>query len=290
MDRSQLADFLRRRRETVDPEEVGLSRGSRRRATGLRREEVAMLCDMSVDYYSRLEQARSSQPSQQMLGAIARGLRLTLDERDHLYRLAGQNAPARSLADEHVAPGLMRLLDRLSDTPAVVMSGLGQILLQTSPARALFGDERLLTGLGRIAAYRWFTDPSSREAYPAEDHETQSRILAADLRAAYSTHGPSSVVGSVVEALLAESGEFARLWAKHDVTAPYSYEKRLQSPLVGLMTLHCQILHDHQQGQALVVFTASPGSDSQHKLGLLAVLGTQRFAGLLEGTDLDVRG
>ena len=117
MDRSQLADFLRRRRAALDPEEVGLGRGARRRAPGLRREEVAMLCDMSVDYYSRLEQARSSQPSQQMLAAIARGLRLTLDERDHLFRLAGQNAPARTLADAHIGPGLMRLLDRLSDTP-----------------------------------------------------------------------------------------------------------------------------------------------------------------------------
>ncbi|GAA5165638.1 MULTISPECIES: helix-turn-helix transcriptional regulator [Amycolatopsis] len=278
MDRSQLADFLRRRREALEPEEVGLTRGTRRRAPGLRREEVAMLCDMSVDYYSRLEQARSSQPSQQMLAAIARGLRLTVDERDHLFRLAGQNPPTRTPADSHVAPGLMRLLDRLSDTPVVVMSGLGETLLQTSPARALFGDERTLTGLSRIAAYRWFTDPSSRSAYLPEDHAVQSGILTADLRAAYGTHGPSSIVGSVVDALLAESPEFAGLWAKHDVTTPHSYEKRLQHPEVGLMSLHCQILHDHQQGQSLIVFTALPGSDSQQKLDLLAVLGSERFA------------
>ena len=97
MDREQLADFLRRRREALQPEDVGLSRGSRRRAEGLRREEVAALCDMSVDYYSRLEQARGPQPSEQMLAAIARGLRLTLDERDHLFRLGGHNAPVRAL-------------------------------------------------------------------------------------------------------------------------------------------------------------------------------------------------
>lgn len=172
----------------------------------------------------------------------------------------------------------MRLLDRLADTPAIVMSGLGEALSQTSPARALFGDERTLPGLSRIAAYRWSTNPSSRDAYPPEDHATQSRILAADLRAAYGTHGPSSVVGSVVDALLTESREFADLWARHDVTTPHSYEKRLQHPEVGLMTLHCQILHDHQQGQSLIVFTALPGSDSQQKLDLLAVLGSERFA------------
>lgn len=278
MDRAQLADFLRRRRETLDPEEVGLVRGARRRTPGLRREDVAMLCDMSVDYYSRLEQARSAQPSQQMLTAIARGLRLTLDERDHLFRLGGHNAPVRTLADEHVAPGLMRLLDRLSDTPAVVMSGLGQILLQTPPSRALFGDERPLTGLARFAAYQWFTRPSSRDAYLPENHAMQSGILTADLRAAYGTFGPSSAAGAVVDALLGASDEFAALWAKHDVTTPHSYEKRLRHPEVGLMILHCQILHDHQQGQSLLVLTAVPGSDSQQKLDLLAVLGSERFA------------
>ncbi|MCO5996244.1 MmyB family transcriptional regulator [Actinoallomurus rhizosphaericola] len=133
-------------------------------------------------------------------------------------------------------------------------------------------------GQSRIAAYRWFTDPSARDAYPPEDHARQSGILTADLRAAYGALGPSSVVGSVVDALLIESGEFADLWAKHDVTTAHSYEKRLQHPEVGLMTLHCQILHDHQQGQSLIVFTALPGSDSQQKLDLLAVLGGQRFA------------
>ncbi len=277
MDRTQLADFLRRRREALDPEEVGLTRGSRHRAPGLRREDVAMLCDMSVDYYSRLEQARGSQPSQQMLGAIARGLRLTIDERDHLFRLAGHNAPARTLADAHVAPGLMRLMDRLRDTPALVMNGLGEVLLQTPTARALFGDERTLTGLPRNTAYRWFTDRAARDAYLPEDWPAQSQILTADLRAAYGTYGPSSFVGTVVDALLVKSSEFADLWANHDVTAPHSYEKRLRSAEVGVMTLHCQILHDHQQGQSLVVFSAAPGSDSQQKLDLLAVLGSERF-------------
>ena len=88
-DRAELADFLRTRREALQPEDVGLPRGARRRTAGLRREEVAALCGMSADYYSRLEQERGPHPSEQMLAAIARGLRLSLDERDHLFRLAG---------------------------------------------------------------------------------------------------------------------------------------------------------------------------------------------------------
>ncbi|MDQ2786016.1 MAG: helix-turn-helix domain-containing protein, partial [Chloroflexota bacterium] len=131
MDRAQLADFLRRRRAALQPKDVGLPTGVRRRTDGLRREEVAALCGMSVDYYSRLEQQRGPQPSEQMLAAIARGLHLTLDERDHLFRLCGHGAPHRTLRSDHVNPGLMRVLDRLTDTPAQVMTGLGETLVQT---------------------------------------------------------------------------------------------------------------------------------------------------------------
>jgi transcriptional regulator with XRE-family HTH domain len=278
MDKTQLADFLRRRREALQPEDVGLSRGPRRRTEGLRREEVAALCDMSVDYYSRLEQSRGPQPSEQMLAAIARGLRLTLDERDHLFRLGGHNAPVRALRSEHISPGLMRMLDRLHDTPAQVMSELGETLLQTAPSRAIFGDESQVTGMRRSVYYRWFTDPASREVYPAEDHPIHSRNFAADLRTVYAKRGPSSRAGAIVDALLEQSPEFAEVWAAHDVNSVHSYEKRLQNAEVGVMTLHCQLLYDHEQGQALLVFTATPGSESYQKLQLLSVIGTQRIA------------
>lgn len=276
MDRTQLADFLRRRRDALQPEDVGLSRGTRRRTEGLRREEVAALSDMSVDYYSRLEQGRGPQPSEQMLAAIARGLRLSLDERDHLFRLGGDNAPIRALRSEHISPGLMRVLDRLQDTPAQVISELGEILLQTATARALFGDETGLTGMSRSVVYRWFTDPDARLVYPAEDHPAHSRNFTADLRAAYAKYGPSSRVGAVVEALEKQSPEFAELWAAHEVNSIHSFEKRLQHPEVGELTLQCQLLHDHEQGQALLVYTATPGTESYQKLQLLSVIGLQR--------------
>jgi transcriptional regulator with XRE-family HTH domain len=278
MDKLQLADFLRRRREALQPEDVGLGRGPRRRAEGLRREEVAALCDMSVDYYSRLEQSRGPQPSEQMLAAIARGLRLSMDERDHLFRLGGHNAPARALRSEHISPGLMRVLDRLQDTPAMVLSELGETLLQTPASRAIFGDETGLTGMSRSVVYRWFTDPASRNVYPSDDHPTHSRNFTADLRTAYAKYGASSRAGTIVTALLDESPEFAELWAAHEVGSVHSYEKRLQHVEVGVMTLQCQLLHDLDQGQSLLVFTATPGSESYEKLQLLAVIGNQRIS------------
>ncbi len=278
MDRAQFADFLRRRREALQPEDVGLSRGSRRRAGGLRREEVAALCDMSVDYYSRLEQARGPQPSEQMLASIARGMRLSLDERDHLFRLGGHVAPVRATRNEHISPGLMRVLDRLQDTPAQVISEFGEILAQTATARALFGDETGLTGMSRSIIYRWFTAPTARDVVPPEDRLAQSRNLTADLRTVYAKYGSSSRVGAIVTTLQEQSPEFAELWAAHEVDSVHSYEKRFQNSEVGLITVQCQLLHDHDQEQSLLIYTATPGSESYQKLQLLAVIGNERIS------------
>lgn len=277
MDRAALADFLRRRREALQPEDVGLARGSRRRTTGLRREEVAALCDMSVDYYSRLEQQRGPRPSEHLLAAIARGLRLTLDERDHLFRLAGHSAPVRTLRSDHVSPGLMRVLDRLADTPALVLTDLSETLVQTPAARVLFGDETQRQGLARSGLYRWFTQPETRDVYPIEDHPERSRAIVADARAVSAKHGPGSNAAAIVTALLTESPEFADLWEAHEVAVTHGHDKRLQHPEVGIMELQCQILHDLEQGQVLLVFTAAPGTESYDKLRLLTVIGTQKI-------------
>jgi transcriptional regulator with XRE-family HTH domain len=140
IDRPGLAEFLRLRREALQPEDVGLTRGRRRRTSGLRREEVAALCHMSTDYYARLERERGPQPSEQMIASIAQGLHLSLDERDHLFLLAGCRPPARSADGEHVGPGLLRILDRLADTPAEIVTELGETLRQTPLGVALTGD------------------------------------------------------------------------------------------------------------------------------------------------------
>ncbi|WP_261163776.1 helix-turn-helix transcriptional regulator [Microbacterium sp. Marseille-Q6965] len=278
MERSELADFLRRRREQLQPGDVGLPPGARRRAPGLRREEVAHLTGMSVDYYTRLEQARGPQPSPQLLQALARTLRLTADERDYVYRLAGHAAPDRLDGAGHVAPGLMRVLDRLEDTPALILTGLGETLVANRPAVALFGDHTARTGWDRSDIHRWFVDPSSRALYPEADRDRQSRALVANLRAAYGLGGPRSRAAELVRVLRAASAEFVRLWERHEVARRFEDHKTLVHPELGAIEVDCQALFTEDQSQTLLVLTAPPRTEAWEKLRLLAVLGAQRFA------------
>lgn len=276
MDRPQLADFLRRRRGALQPQDVGLVKGPRRRTSGLRREEVASLAHMSTDYYSRLEQQRGPQPSEQMLAAIARGLRLSQDERDHLFRLAGHTAPTRARRSDHVSPALMRVLDRL-DTPAQVMSDLGETLVQNSLAVALLGDQTAYTGLSRSTAYRWFTDPAERRIYPEADHDRQARFYVSSLRAALSRDTEDLKARELVRRLQHDSSEFAELWAQHEVAVRISDRKRMVHPRIGTIELDCQTLVAENQAQVLLVYTATPGTEDYEKLQLLSVIGTQQF-------------
>jgi len=278
MDRAGLADFLRKRREMLQPEDVGLPPGARRRTAGLRREEVAALAEMSTDYYSRLERQRGPQPSEQMLAAIARGLRLTLDERDHLFLLAGHNTPRRAMRGDHVSPGMMRVLDRLEDTPAQVMSGLGETLVQTRLAVALVGDQTHYTGHERSMVYRWYTDPATRLLYPREDHDRHGRAFASQLRAAVTREGRGSRAAGLAEALLERSAEFTACWSEHEIGLSLTEQrKRMIHPEFGPMDLDCQVLLDPDQSQSLLVYTAPPGTESYQKLRLLGVIGAQRF-------------
>jgi transcriptional regulator with XRE-family HTH domain len=278
MDRRALADFLRRRREALLPQEVGLPAGSRRRTRGLRREEVAALAAMSTDYYTRLEQQRGPQPSEQMLASLARALRLTSDERDYLFQVAGHNAPTAATAATHVAPALLRVLDRLSDTPALILSNLGETLVQNRMADALFGDKSAHTGLARSEIYRWFTDPAERLRYPEHDRDRQSRAQVANLRAAYGSMGPRSRAGELARALQRASPEFAALWERHEVAKRFEDHKVLIHPELGPIEVDCQVLFTEDQSQALLVLTAPPRTEGYEKLQLLAVLGQQRFA------------
>jgi transcriptional regulator with XRE-family HTH domain len=278
MDRAALADFLRRRREALQPGDVGLPAGARRRAPGLRREEVASLAVMSTDYYTRLEQQRGPQPSEQMLAAVARALRLTESERDYLFRIAGHNAPAPAALAAHVAPALLRVLDRLDDSPAMILSDLGETLVQNRMAQALFGDRTRFNGLARSEFYRWFTDPEERSIYPEQDHQRQSRAQVANLRAAYGVRGPESRAGELVRALQRESDEFAELWDRHEVARRYADHKILNHPELGSIEVDCQILFTEDQSQALLILTAPPRSEGAEKLQLLSVLGEEQFS------------
>jgi len=275
MDSDGLGQFLRSRREALQPEDVGLPSRTRRRTSGLRREDVAELAGMSVDYYARLERAAGPQPSEQMVVALARGLRLSLDERDHLFLLAGHGAPRRELRAQHISPGLMRVFDRLADTPALIVGPLGETLAQTGPATALLGDETHYTGPARSAVYRWFTDPRARSRYLAEDHPHHSRVQVAQLHAVAAQYGPGSAAAELAGTLTGLSEEFAELWNDHQVGLRYTSEKRFLHPEVGRVDLFCQILLDPDQTHSLLVFTATPGTEDYDKLALLAVLGGQ---------------
>lgn len=269
MDRGQFADFLRIRRAALAPADVGLPAGARRRTVGLRREEVAALAVISTDYYTRMEQQRGPIPSPDVLASLARALRLSPDERDHLFRLAGHHAPARAVGGQQVSQATMRILDRLADTPAQVMSALGETLMQTPAARALLGEETAFEGMSRSVVFRWFTTPDARRVYPEEDRAEVGRRFVADARVVYAREGPTSRAAEVVRALLDRSDEFAVLWKRHDVVTTLDHSKRIAHPTLGVLDVQCQILYDAAQSHTLLVFTAEPGTDSHAKLAAL---------------------
>ena len=278
IDRAGLAAFLRRRRESLQPEDVGLPRGQRRRTSGLRREEVAVLCHMSTDYYSRIERERGPQPSEQMIASIAQGLHLTLDERDHLFRLAGHHPPVRGAVSEHISPGLLRILDRLEDTPAEIVTELGETLRQSPLGVALTGDLTRYSGPARSLGYRWFTDPATRRLYAEEDHPFLSRMFASGLRAVATLRGPDSRAAHLAELLLPQSKEFRTVWDAQEVGLRPHAVKHFVHPELGGLELNCQSLLDPDQAHRLLVYTAVPGTESHEKLQLLSVIGTQAMA------------
>jgi transcriptional regulator with XRE-family HTH domain len=281
VDRPELADFLRRSRERLRPQEVGLAPGLRRRTPGLRREEVALLAGMSADYLMRLEQARSPQPSTQLLGALAHALRLDDDERDHLFVLAGHRPPAGRLAGNHVRPGLLYLLDQLGRVPAQIQSDLGDLLAQNALARDLFGSVCALRrhdcDQDHNIVWRWFNDPALRAAYPDDDHDHHSRAYVADLRAAVARRRHDATATALVARLRDSSTEFAALWDRHEVAVRHSSRIRLRHPTIGLIELDCQTLLTPNEDQRILMYTAPPGTAGLEHLELVRVVGREPF-------------
>ncbi|MBB6037490.1 helix-turn-helix transcriptional regulator [Phytomonospora endophytica] len=275
-DRPELADFLRRSRERLSPAEVGLPEGPRRRTPGLRRQEVAQLAGMSADYLMRLEQARSPQPSPQILAALGRALRLTVDERDHLYLLAGHRPPAGELAGHHIGPALMYLLDQLAGVPAQVVTDLGDVVAQNALAEAVFGCVCTVEeGPDRNIAWRWFTDPFVREAYPVGEHERHGREVVADLRSAVAKRRGDPAAAALLKRLRAASAEFAGLWERHEVAMRRRSRMRVVHPEAGAMEFDFEALLTPAEDQRLRVFTPVPGSRTHEALELLKVVGAQ---------------
>ncbi|GAA2083011.1 helix-turn-helix transcriptional regulator [Kitasatospora saccharophila] len=273
MDRTGLADFLRRSRERLRPQDAGLPDGPRRRTPGLRREELAQLAGVSADYVVRLEQGRSSQPSPQLLAALARALRLSTDERDHLHLLAGHRPPEGPTAGPHVRPALRYLLDRLGDTPAQLLTDLGDLLAQNALAEALFGCVCKVAEPDRNIVWRWFTDPAVREAYPAEERDPLGRLHVAELRAAATRRGFDPPTRALLDRLTAASPEFTALWQRHEVAVRRTSRLRVLHPAVGPIEFDYELLQTQAADQRLRLFTPPPDSTDPGPLELLRRLG-----------------
>ncbi|GAB4589283.1 helix-turn-helix transcriptional regulator [Nocardia sp. IFM 10818] len=276
MNRDELADFLRRRREALQPAAVGLPPGLRRRTPGLRRDEVAMLAGMSTDYYTRLEQARGPRPSAQVLAALARTLRLTDTERDHLYHLSGQQPPAHG--DTHVGPGILHVLAKLDDTPACVISDMGEVLVQNRMHILLSGDFTHARGLDRCIPWLWFTRPEGRLRFPESDRELLAHKHVSDLRATAARRAGDADITELVARLRSASPEFDELWQRHEVGDRTGLHKRVLHPEVGLLELICEPLLTASATRHLLVYYPKPGTDTQEKLDLLRVIGTQSLS------------
>ncbi len=272
----ELAAFLRSRRDRVRPSDVGLPTGPRRRVPGLRREEVAQLAGLSADYYTELERGGDVQPSSQVLAALARALRLGGDERDHLFHLADRPVPSAAHSpNAHAQPALLGLLDRLTGTPAQIITDLHETLVQNELAAALLGRAPARQGVAARFVYRWFTDPGSRAIYPTEDHPQHSRAFVADLQAVAARRGSDTEVAGMVAELRRRSEEFAALWDTHDVALRRTDHKRIVHATLGVVELDCHNLFSEDGRQRLLWFSAPPGTEGAAQLELLSVIGTQ---------------
>ncbi|NVN54050.1 putative DNA-binding protein [Mycolicibacterium hippocampi] len=283
IDLADVARLLRARRRALQPEDVGMPRGRRRRTPGLRREEVAALCSMSTAYYSRLERRRvdrhcGPRPSPTMIASIARGLRFSSADRDRLFSAAGYREADRIDVIAHIEPGLMHVLDRLADTPALAVDPIGRVLHQTPTAAYLFGEQMYHTGWARSSYYRWFTDPAERQHFAAGEQSTIGAEITADLRRSVGLNPSRRAAGDLVSALLDRSGEFAELWRTRPATnAVAARQCGIVHPELGLLELQREVLCDNTSGQRLVLYLATPGSEGHVGLTLASVIGYQRF-------------
>ncbi|MFI7612048.1 helix-turn-helix transcriptional regulator [Nonomuraea terrae] len=279
MDRRELAAFLRSRRERITPADVGLPAGSRRRTPGLRREEAAQLAFISTEYYTRLEQARAPRPSREVLAGLARALRLSDAERDHLHHLAGAPPGPPPGPSREVRQSILDLLRRLPQSAAFVISATYEVIAWNDLAAALMEDFSALSRRDRNLVRRAFLGPhpQGRRLFGVSDADDFARLAARDLRAAAARYPDDPEVAALVAELVDGSAEFARLWSSHDVSAELTLRKTFQNPLVGPVTVNCDVLDITDRDQRVVIYTADPGSPSEEALRLLSVVGTQRM-------------
>lgn len=279
MDRLELARVLKAARARIVPEEVGLPAGPRRRVAGLRREEVAQLAGVSVDYVVRLEQGRGPHPSAQVLTALTRALRLERDERDQIFRLAGSAPPLAGRIEMSVRPSVLRLLQRLADLPALVLSAKGDVLAQNPMAEALLGDlSRWRPGQRNIVWQRFLGTGDHRVAFTPEEDEATAQQSVGSLRTALSRYPDDPELRSLIEELLAGSDRFRHIWEEGRSTLWRSMYKTINHPDLGPLVLDCDTLLLPDTDQSMIVYSAAADTREASALDMLRVTGTEHMS------------
>ena len=276
---AEFGQAVRRWRDRVPAEAVGLPAGGRRRAAGLRREELALLAGISADYVTRLEQGRASHPSAQVVAALARALRLSATERAHLFELAGLAPPGPETVPEHIPPSVHRLLDRLAGTPVAVYDAAWTLLLANPPYAALMGDPSGWHGHRRNGVWRNLVGPGSRVRHTPEARRRFEAALVADLRAAADRYPADQRLRRLVADLRATSDRFAELWDSGAVGRHEAARKTVDHPEVGPLTLDCDVLTVAGSDLRIMVYTAEPGTADAERLALLTAPGARALTG-----------
>lgn len=269
--------MVHRWRDRVAPETVGMPVGRRRRASGLRREELAGLAGISADYLTRLEQGRATAPSAQVVGALAQALRLPDTERELLYRLAGHLAPGPDIVQSRLTPSVQRLLDRLAHTPVAVYDATWTLVLANAPFDALMGETSTWHGLERNAIWRNLLGPGNRTVHSAQEQADHEARLVADLRLTASRYPADQGLRRLIGELADTSSRFAELWDSDTPPPPpdLSKQKDIDHPEVGRISLDCDTLLVAGDDLRIMVYTAEPDTEDAERLALAIVLGTQ---------------
>jgi len=278
---TDLGETLRAWRDRLTPAAVGLPAGYGRRAKGLRREELAGLAGISVDYVVRLEQGRFATPSAQVVAALARALQLTGDERDHLYRLAGLVPPAAGGLSDHIPPGIQRLLTRVGDAAAAVFAADWQMIWWNPAWAALLGDPSTTPpGLRNFARDTFPLEGDrprlSQWGVTSQAEAVKEAAIVSDLRRATGRFPGNPRLTALIGTLTAGNARFAELWSAGAVAAHREDHKVVHHPEAGDIEVDCDVLTDSDAELKIVLLTAAPGSADETRLRLAVVAGVTR--------------
>jgi transcriptional regulator with XRE-family HTH domain len=271
-DADTLADLLRAWRGRLLPEDVGMESYGRRRTAGLRREELAQLAGVSVDYVMRLEQGRSRTPSAQIVASLSRALQLDRTETDLFYRAAGLAAPGAGAVSRHIPPGVQRMLVRMSDLPLAVFAADWTLLHSNPLWQMLFGSPSVLSAPGQNLIVQTFIDDSIADIATAHGGpDAFERALVADLRRTAATVSGDVRLQAFIAQIRERSPRFEALWNEGRAAAHQSMVKTVHSPLVGDITLDCDVVTVPDTDIKLVVYSTTKSSPDAAKLDFLRV-------------------